>query len=787
MTAMVQQKKKATIRYFGDYLLMGEIAEGGMGVVFDARQISLNRRVALKLIRSGARASEGEIRRFRVEAEAAARLDHPGIVPIYEVGEHDGQAFLAMKLIDGESLAEKLETHGKSAEAAKISKAAGRDAARLIAQVARAVAHAHERGVLHRDIKPGNILIDAAGAPHLTDFGVAKLVESDAHQTISRAMLGTPAYMSPEQAAGQREAISAASDIYSLGAVLYTLLTGRPPPRPTTDDSAEFAVPPRLPRSETLDPSVDALETICLRCLQFDPRRRYPSALALAEDLERWLAGEVIHAKSPPVHFRLRRFIRRHPWITASAAVLLVGGFIGIPIGLWLSPARSHDLSLDRLTWSTVSTQSIQAEPNHGYRLRSRQSVSITLPQSPVAGDVVRVVDSGGGWRLLQNSNQVVVAEELGVRATARHWTKTDADHQWTGVASSDDGTRLAAVAFGLRDRGGQIWISTNAGLNWGAVGPRRYWTSCAMSADGVTMAASAAFGKLYLSTNSGQTWQSHDVNRNWTGIACSADGGNLVAVDNGTNVAGGFIYLSRDRGETWTPTEQQRNWFFVDSSGDGKVLVACVGEANVKGTLVFGYPYVSRDGGFTWKACLTDALRRWTGVAVSKDGRVLCAINDNGGVAPGGQLFISLDGGETWNERGPTQYWCRLGMAKSAGTIVTAIRTRPDEIQQLSISHDLGETWRPMGLRLTWTDVAGSADGRHWIASAGHSKPDHESGIYRSVPTTQPGATGAITGAAGTEIEFQYAGNGQFRITRARGRVEVDGTVISEILPRRL
>ena len=307
------------------------------------------------------------------------------------------------------------------------------------------------------------------------------------------------------------------------------------------------------------------------------------------------------------------------------------------------------------------------------------------------------------------------------------------------------------------------------------------------MSADGVTMAAAAAFGKLYLSTNSGQTWQSHDVHRNWTGIACSADGRNLVAVDNGTNVEGGFIYISKDRGETWTPTEQQRTWHFVDSSADGKVLAACVGEANVKGDLAVGYVYVSRDGGITWKACLTDALRRWTGVAISGDGRVLCAINDNGGVAPGGQFFVSLDGGETWNGRGPTQIWCRFGMAKSAGTIVAAVRTRPDEIQHLSISHDLGETWRSMGLRVIWSDLASSADGRRWIASAGHSKPGRESGLYQSIPTTQPGAHGAITGAAGTEIELQYAGDGQFRITRARGRVEVDGTVISEILPRRL
>jgi serine/threonine protein kinase len=803
---MLQHKKKATIRYFGDYILMGEIAEGGMGVVFDARQISLNRRVALKLIRSGARASEGELRRFRVEAEAAARLDHPGIVPIYEVGEHDGQAFLAMKLIEGESLAEKLEARERSAEAAKIPKDPEGtlaipspsgvldfegDAARLIAQVARAVAHAHERGVFHRDIKPGNILIDAAGTPHLTDFGIAKLVENSAHQTLSHTLLGTPAYMSPEQAAGRREAISAASDIYSLGAVLHALLTGRPPPRPAGIDSPDGATPPGLPRSKAPDPAKDALHTICRRCLELDPQRRYPSALALAEDLERWLAGEVIQAKPPDFHFRLRRFIRRHSWITASAAILLVGSLIGIPIGLWLghrnSPDRSRDSTLDRLAWRTVSTPSIQAEPNHGYRLRSRQNVSITLPASPVTGDVVRVVDSGSGWRLLPNSNQVVVAEELGVLAAARHWTKTDADHQWTSVASSEDGTKLAAVAFGIRDRGGQIWVSTNGGLNWGAVGPRRYWTSCAMSADGVTMAAAAAFGKLYLSTNSGQTWQSREVHRNWTGIACSADGRNLVAVDNGTNVEGGFIYISKDRGESWTPTENQRTWHFVDSSADGQVLAACVGEANVKGELAVGYLYVSRDGGSTWKACLTDAPRRWTGVAISGDGRVLCAIHDNGRVAPGGQFFVSLDGGETWNGRGPTQIWCRLGMAKSAGTLVAAVRTRPDEIQELSISHDRGETWRSMGLRVIWSDVAGSADGRRWIASAGHSKPGRENGLYQSIPTTQPGADGAITGAAGTEIELQYAGHGQFRITHARGRIEVDGTVISKIFPRRL
>jgi serine/threonine-protein kinase len=207
------------LRYFGDYELIEELGRGGMGVVFQARQVSLNRMVALKLIRSADLASEDELRRFQNEAEAVAQLDHPGIVPIIEIGEHEGQKYFSMKLIAGRGL-----------DAAKAEYAADpRAAACLVAAAARAVHHAHLRGILHRDLKPSNILLDGDSVPHVTDFGLAKKVETDSGMTQSGAIMGTPSYMAPEQASGKRGLVTTASDVYGLGAVLYELLAGRPP------------------------------------------------------------------------------------------------------------------------------------------------------------------------------------------------------------------------------------------------------------------------------------------------------------------------------------------------------------------------------------------------------------------------------------------------------------------------------------------------------------------------------------------------------------------------------
>ncbi len=207
------------VRYFGDYELVKELGRGGMGVVYKARQLSLNRPVALKLLKSDILASDDERRRFQNEAEAVALLDHPHIVPIYEVGGHEGHHYFSMKLVGGPSLEKKLADYAADPKAA----------ARLVKTAAEAVHHAHQRGILHRDLKPSNILLDELGEPYVTDFGLAKRVEGDSEMTVSGAILGTPAYMAPEQASGRRGAVTTATDVYGLGAILYSLLTGRAP------------------------------------------------------------------------------------------------------------------------------------------------------------------------------------------------------------------------------------------------------------------------------------------------------------------------------------------------------------------------------------------------------------------------------------------------------------------------------------------------------------------------------------------------------------------------------
>src|SRR6516162_6135868 len=307
-----------TLGELGDYELVEVVGRGGQGVVFRARQKSLNRTVALKMISLGSWASEAHLKRFRREAEAAASLEHPGIVPIYEVGECDGSCYFSMRFVEG----------GQLDQVIKQKPMLIRQSAELISKVARTVHYAHEHGILHRDIKPGNILLDAKSEPLLTDFGLARLVEAESTVTRTKEVMGTPSYMAPEQAVGNNAAVSSATDVYGLGAVLYQLLTGQPPfAGGTTYETIKLVLDtePRQPR--LLNPKVDRdLSTICLKSLERDPKRRYSSALALAEDLERWLKHEPIQARHTGVFARIWRWSRRNPkFVAVGVAGLLLG------------------------------------------------------------------------------------------------------------------------------------------------------------------------------------------------------------------------------------------------------------------------------------------------------------------------------------------------------------------------------------------------------------------------------------------------------------------------------
>jgi WD40 repeat protein len=392
-----------TVRYVGDYELLEEIARGGMGVVYRARQVSLHRVVALKMILKGELAGEADVRRFQQEAEAAANLDHPNIVPIYEVGDHEGRQYFSMKLIE---LGPRPQDQ--------------RQCAATLARVARAVHHAHQRSILHRDLKPSNILIDRQGEPHVADFGLAKNVADNDSATRSGTIVGTPAYMAPEQARAEK-GLTTAVDVWSLGAILYEWLTGSPPFR--GDDA--FSTLMKVANEEPIRPSsvratIDRdLETICLKCLEKEPDRRYGSAEAVADDLERWARGEPILARPATRAQRLRKWARREPIAAAFAAcsVLFVVSFLGLLLFGYVKIARTLEAESTARGREAVEHLRAEKERRAAESLRLIAQSQVVLVSNPPLALALAIEGAERAEpRTAEHNNTLLAAAELAER-----------------------------------------------------------------------------------------------------------------------------------------------------------------------------------------------------------------------------------------------------------------------------------------------------------------------------------------------------------------------------------
>jgi WD40 repeat protein len=516
-------------RAFGDYDELEVIARGGMGVVFRARQKSLGRTVALKMVLSGQFASPADVQRFRNEAEAAALMDHPNIVPIYEIGEYQGRPDFSMKYIEGGNLA--------AALGAGRPPAGPRAAAKLVATMARAVHYAHQRGILHRDLKPANILLDEQGEPHVTDFGLAKRFGGDGGLTQSVAIVGTPNYMAPEQAGGGTAGLTTAADVHALGAILYELLTGRAPFR--ADDvldtllkvRQEKPVPPR-----SLNGAVDAdLETICLKCLEKEPAQRYASAEALADDLERWRRGEPVRARRTGLPERTWKWARRRPGLA-----LLVGCVTAF---LLLSLSLGTAYAITTADLHEAETQRQAQEDRRQEAEKARATEERLRGEAEFALYVNRVMRAHFEWR----DNAVARADQLldecpqHLRDWEWRYVKRlchadlltlggGSPHQLYSVCFSPDSKRLTVAGF---DQTVKVWDAATGQETLSLRGHAGPVNSVCFSPDGRRLASASGDRTVKVwDAATGQEWLS--LVGPVSGVCFSPDGQRLAGIVGG-------------------------------------------------------------------------------------------------------------------------------------------------------------------------------------------------------------------------------------------------------------